>query len=302
MPRTIPNSTLETRKAQRLAHRRNRPLRSRRRGLATLEFAMSFPILFLLASLIFVSSKGMVLTNETTIEARTNSFKQALDHRSSGGPTRFVLEDVVSSNRYNADIIAGSASQKATVIKVLGSSTLTANASVSVLRNTWDHRELPLDDTSRLPLYTEILAGGSAGKLTSLVDQIRGLAGSMGSLVDGLTGLSQNTQKEPPGMDAEREKLAKAKEKEAQQKEKLNGEVKELKQDIKKIDEEKKQNNEDLDKAKQDEKDKKITADELKTKQEDTDKKNEALDKERAAKQKELDQKQGRLDFANKHS
>lgn len=169
---------------------RRRAHRSARRGLATLEMALSFPILFLMAALIFVMSKGMVLTSETSIEARKNSFEQALDKRSTGGMTRFVLTDA----KFNSDIHAGSARRTAEVIPVLGSSTITGNAQVAVLRNTWDYREFPLNEANRLPLYGGILAGGSAGKLTSLISQLSDLVGNLGSVLDGLGSLSQATQ------------------------------------------------------------------------------------------------------------
>lgn len=167
--------------------------RTLRRGLATLEMALSFPILFLMGALIFVMAKGMVLTSETSIEARKNAFEQSLDKRSTGGVMRFVLTDT----KFNSDLLAGSAQRTETVIPVLGSSTIRGNAQVSVLRNTWDHRELPLSEANRLPLYANVLAGGSAGKLTSLIGQLTDAVSSLGSAFDALNGLSAATQGSP---------------------------------------------------------------------------------------------------------
>lgn len=164
-----------------------------RRGLATLEMALSFPILFFMGALIFVMAKGMVLTSETSIEARKNAFEQSLVQPSAGGLTRFVLTDT----KFNSDIFAGSAARTETVIPVLGSSTLKGNAQLSVLRNTWDHHDLPLSETNRMPLYANVLAGGSAGKATSLIGRLSDALGSLGSAFDALNGLSQATQGSP---------------------------------------------------------------------------------------------------------
>jgi hypothetical protein len=210
--------------------------RPQRRGLATLEMALSFPILFFMGALIFVMAKGMVLTSETSIEARKNSFEQALDKRSTGGMTRFVLTD----GKFNSDIFAGSAAKSATVIPVLGSSTLKGNAQVSVLRNTWDYRELPLSETSRLPLYGGVLAGGSAGKLTSLISQLGDAVDSLGSVFDALGSLSQATQGSPGSEFTPFDALNAAKEaatnglKDLQgQVDKLQGEIDDLKETLK---------------------------------------------------------------------
>jgi len=214
----------------------SRKSKPQRRGLATLEMAMSFPILFFMAVLIFVMAKGMVLTSETSIEARKNAFEQSLDKRSSGGMTRFVLTD----GKFNSDIFAGSAAKSATVIPVLGSSTLKGNAQVSVLRNTWDHRELPLSEANRLPLYGGVLAGGSAGKLTSLISQLGDAVGGLGSAFDALGGLSAATQGSPDSFLTPFDDLNKAKEEAAAglkdlqgQVDKLQGEIDDLKDKLK---------------------------------------------------------------------
>lgn len=264
--------------------------------------ALSFPILFFMAALIFVCSKAMVLTSETATAARTDSFKQALQTKSAGGFDRFVLEDVATSDRYTRDIHNGGASQSATVIPVLGWSKLTANARVAVLRNTWDYHELPLNDSFRLELYGQIAAGGGAGKLTSIVDQIRGAIGNPSALLGQLGSASEAAQKEPPVSPEDQRKLDEAKSEAATKKKGLENEVAQFKTDIKNIDAMKQKNDDDLRQAEQDEKDKKITADELKAKREAIEKDNEALDKMRAMKQTELNKKQGQLDFVNKHS
>lgn len=182
---------------QRLSISTNRTCRATRhaarRGLATLEMALSFPILFFMGALIFVMAKGMVLTSETSIEARKNAFEQSLAQPSAGGITRFVLTDT----KFNSDIFAGSAARTETVIPVLGSSTLKGNAQLSVLRSTWDYRELPLSETNRLPLYGNVLAGGSAGKATSLLSDLTNAVSGLGSAFDALSGLSAATQGSP---------------------------------------------------------------------------------------------------------
>jgi hypothetical protein len=157
-----------------------------RRGLATLELALSFPIIFFMGALIFVMAKGMVLSSEVSVEGRKNAMEQSLMHRSSGGMTQFVLTDT----KFNSDIVNGGAQRTTNVIPVLGSSTLKGSSRLSVLRNTWDHTEFPLNDGNRLKFYGKILAGGSAGKFTSLISQLSDAVGNLGSAFDALKSLS----------------------------------------------------------------------------------------------------------------
>lgn len=172
-----------------------------RRGLATLEMALSMPILVLMIALIMLTADGMVLTSQIAIEARANAMNQALKHKSADGFDRFLLEDVATSDRYTRDIIRGSASRSDAAVRVFPSSQISAASQLSVLRNTWSHTELPLSDDNRLKLYGELVLAGSAGKLTSVIDQLRGLGSSVASTVEGLGQASQATQEDPPGLE-----------------------------------------------------------------------------------------------------
>ena len=103
-----------------------RLFRSHRRGLATLEMALSMPILVLMIALIMLTADGMVLTSQIAIEARTNAMNQALKHKSADGFDRFLLEDVATSDRYTRDIIRGSASRTDAAVRVFPSSQISA--------------------------------------------------------------------------------------------------------------------------------------------------------------------------------
>lgn len=241
---------------------------SSRRGLATLEMALSFPILFFMASLIFVMAKGMVLTSEVSVEARKNAMEQSLAHRSTGGMTQFLLTDT----KFNSDIVAGGAQRSTTVIPVLGSSTIKGSSQLSVLRNTWDHNEFPLNDGNRLKLYGNILAGGSAGKFTSLISQLGDAVDNLGSAFDALSSLSSATQGKPDAEFAPLDALNAAKEAATSGLKDLQTQVDGIKDDISdlkgKLDDLK---DADLDKAK----------------------------KEIAELEEKLKKEQGRLDFLN---
>ena len=274
-----------------------RLFRYHRRGLATLEMALSLPILVLMISLIMLTADGMVLTSQIAIEARTNAMNQALKHKSADGFDRFLLEDVATNDRYTRDIIRGSASRTDAAVRVFPSSQISATAQLSVLRNTWSFTELPLNDDNRLKLYGELVFAGSAGKLTSVIDQLRGLGSSVASTVEGLGQASQATQEDPPGLEDARKKQEEARQKREQEKQRIQGEVRRLEGEIQQINQEIAQLNKDREQAEKDLKDK---PDELKAKQDQIDAQIKAKEQVRKQKEAELEQRRKELDLIEK--
>ena len=268
-----------------------------RRGMATLEMALSMPILVLMIALIMLTADGMVLTSQIAIEARANAMNQALKHKSADGFDRFLLEDVATSDRYTRDIIRGSASRSDAAVRVFPSSQISAASQLSVLRNTWSHTELPLSDDNRLKLYGELVLAGSAGKLTSVIDQLRGLGSSVASTVEGLGQASQATQEDPPGLEDARKKQEEARQKREQEKQRILGEVRRLEGEIQQINQEIAQLNNDREQAEKDLKDK---PEELKAKQDQIDAQIKAKEQVRKQKEAELEQRREELDLIEK--
>lgn len=268
-----------------------------RRGMATLEMALSMPILVLMIALIMLTADGMVLTSQIAIEARANAMNQALKHKSADGFDRFLLEDVATSDRYTRDIIRGSASRSDAAVRVFPSSQISAASQLSVLRNTWSHTELPLSDDNRLKLYGELVLAGSAGKLTSVIDQLRGLGSSVASTVEGLGQASQATQEDPPGLEDARKKQEEARQKREQEKQRILGEVRRFEGEVQQINQEIAQLKKDREQAEKDLKDK---PEELKAKQDQIEAQIKAKEQVRKQKEAELEQRRKELDLIEK--
>ncbi|MBA4017491.1 MAG: hypothetical protein C0483_09995 [Pirellula sp.] len=268
-----------------------------RRGLATLEMALSMPILVLMIALIILTADGMVLTSQISMEARTNAMNQGLKHKSADGFDRFLLEDVATSDRYTRDIIRGSASRTDAAVRVFPSSQISASSQLSVLRNTWSYTELPLDDGNRLKLYGELVFAGSAGKLTSVIDQLRGLGSSVASTVEGLGNASQATQEDPPGLADARRQQEEAKKKREEEKKRLQSEVTRLEGEIRQLNQDITQLNKDRDQAEIDLKDK---PEELKIKQGEIDAQIKVKEAQRDQKEKELEQRRKERDLVER--
>lgn len=271
--------------------------RHNRRGLATLEMALSLPILVLMIALIMLAADGMVLTSQVAVEARTVAMNRSLTHKSADGFDRFLLEDVAVSDRYTRDIVRGSASRTDAAVRVFPSSRISADSQLFVLRNTWSHMELPLTDDNRLKLYGELVFAGSAGKLTSVIDQLRGLGSSIASTVEGLGQASQATQKDPPGLEDARKKQEEARQKREQEKQRILGEVRRLEGEIRQINQEIAQLYKDREQAEKDLKDK---PDELKAKQDQIDAQIKSKEQVRKQKEAELEQRRKELDLIEK--
>lgn len=265
-----------------------------RHGLATLEMALSMPVLVLMIALVMLTADGMVLTSQIAIEARTNAMNQSLKHKSADGFDRFLLEDVAASDRYTRDIIRGSASRSDTAVRIFPSSRISSAAQLFVLRNTWSHAELPLNDDNRLKLYGEVVFAGSAGRLTSVIDQLRGLGSQLASTMEGLGQASQATQEDPPGLEDARKKQAEARQKREQEKQRILGEVRRLEGEIQQINQEIAQLNKDREQAEKDLKDK---PEELKAKQDQIDAQIKAKEQVRRQKESELEQRRKELDL-----
>ena len=270
-----------------------------RRGLATLELTIAFPFFVLMIALIVVTADGMVLTNRTVVDARTNAFKQALTHRSAAGMDRFVLEPAAVSGKYKRDIVTGSANNSDDAIPVFGSPNLTSSAEIAVLRNTWSYAELPLDDGNRLKLYGQVALAGGLGEATSLIDQLTGLPGSIASTVEGLGQASNATQQEPAGLNDARNKQQEARKKAAEEKKKKEDNVKRLEGEIKQLNDEITQLRKDREQAEKDLKDK---PEELEAKQKMIDEQIDQKEQQKKPKETELAKERKDLDYINKNS
>lgn len=161
-----------------------------RRGVAPLELVVALPLLMLLAALIVNAAAGGVAVGEATVAARTEAFRVARANHS-GDITRFVFDETLTAQ----DVVSASAQKQEKVPPALGTSTLTGNAQLAVLQNTWDARELNLNQPVNLTFIGQAAAAGGAGEVLSALNSFQEIArtvenlfGNLDSLIEQLSG------------------------------------------------------------------------------------------------------------------
>jgi len=261
--------------------------------MAPVEFAMSLPIfVFMLALIICIGSAG-ITASLTTSEARLNAFKKADTHRTADEFSRFVPLE----SKFTADIVTGSATRSAKVPQLYGTPTLTSTAQVSVLRNTWSHQELPMNDEFRATWYVKIGVGGGGGSLTGILNGINGLGSGAGGMLGDLADAANGSRREPDGVAEARAKKEEEKQKNNAVRKQLEQEIAQAKAEIRAINAEIKRLNDELAKAQDD---KNTKPDDLKKLEDDTKKQVAQLEKDRKAKEAEIREKEKELNFRNR--
>ena len=152
-------------------------LDSRRRGIATLEFAMALPVLLLLMVAITWLGFSVIGQAEVLITARNNTWKQRFDDKAKR-PLMFPSGLSVAKNPFystEADYVTEKATKKVDVSPIFNR-VPGPEASHTILAGSWDHRAMPFDKPPEWKLMATAAASGTGGSvqtwLTNLNDPL----------------------------------------------------------------------------------------------------------------------------------
>lgn len=142
--------------------------RRTRRGIATLEFAMSLPVLLALFVTIVWLGASLVGQTEVTVAARHNAWKERTQvAQGSGNPLVFAADAPIQRDAETtvdiSPIFAGMAPPK---------------ANAAILGGSWDHRQIDLNSSPNWDLYAKV--GGSSASLT--LDDLLGTVFNLSNL------------------------------------------------------------------------------------------------------------------------
>lgn len=153
----------------------NRRFRSaRRRGMAPLEFALSFPVLFALMVTIIWLGFRFIAQTEVTVEARNKAWKRRFENLSNQ-PLVFDMKiPVPTVPQYSAanDYAVESVS-KSVNISPMFAGMRDPRSKHTVLAGSWDYRALPFTDPPHIELVKNATLVGTVGKgedLLALLD------------------------------------------------------------------------------------------------------------------------------------
>jgi F0F1-type ATP synthase epsilon subunit len=142
------------------------PFNSRRRGIATLEFAMALPVLLLLMVAITWLGFSVIGQAEVLITARNNAWKQRFDDKAKR-PLMFPSGVSVAKNPFystEADYVTEKADKKVDVSPIFNR-VPGPEASHTILAGSWDHRAMPFDKPPEWKLMATAAASGTGGRL-----------------------------------------------------------------------------------------------------------------------------------------
>jgi hypothetical protein len=125
-----------------------------RRGIATLEFAMSLPVLLALFVTIVWLGASLIGQAEVSVAARHNTWKERSQvAQGSGNPLVFAADTPIKRNAETtvdiSPIFAGMAPPK---------------SNAAILGGSWDHRQINLNSQPNWDLYAKV--GGTSVNLT----------------------------------------------------------------------------------------------------------------------------------------
>lgn len=125
-----------------------------RRGIATLEFAMSLPVLLALFVTIVWLGASLIGQTEVTVAARHNAWKERSQvAQGSGNPLVFTADTPIQRDAETtveiSPIFAGMSPPK---------------SSAAILGGSWDHRQIDLNSSPNWELYAKV--GGSSANLS----------------------------------------------------------------------------------------------------------------------------------------
>ncbi len=142
---------------------------NKRHGIATLEFVLAMPTLFLLIVAIVWLGYWMVYQTELNVAARNDAWKQRFDNPDSS-PLIFPSLPIYSKS---SDHKAVQLSKRVNVSDVMDDAR-NPLVTQSILAGTWDHRRLPMDAFPNWQLYGKAVlnskTGDSQNLLASLTD------------------------------------------------------------------------------------------------------------------------------------
>lgn len=203
-----------------------------RRGIATLEFAISLPVLLTLMVGMTWLGFSVISQTEVNIEARQKAWKRRFEDAAKK-PLVFTATPLYDKN---ADYIIERAEKKVAVSPMFD--TLPgANGAHTILAGSWDHRAMPMNEPPNMKLHMVAVANAKTagfqttlGNLDNLVDQFQNSAGDvlaeqlgLGNQLDGLAD-GANSGSEAAQDQSERDRQARKQELQ-QQKQQLNTEL-----------------------------------------------------------------------------
>jgi hypothetical protein len=143
--------------------------RSNRSGVATLEFVMALPLLFVLMLCILWEGFWMIGRAEVITEARNKAWKKRFDN-ASGDP---LLFPVLTSAFYHQD--KDYAQEKAsTKVQISPAFDMIPGpeAANTILAGSWDHRAMSFEKPPHLKLMATAAAIGKGGNLLDWISQL----------------------------------------------------------------------------------------------------------------------------------
>jgi hypothetical protein len=147
--------------------------RPARRAVATLEFVMALPLLFLLMLCIIWEGYWLIGRAQVLIQARNDTWKKRFDDVS-GDPLLFpILDDPVPLGLYhqNNDYAHEKATAKIEVSPAFDAAP-GPQASHTILAGSWDHRAMSFEKPPHLKLMAVAAAVGTGGNLLDWLSQL----------------------------------------------------------------------------------------------------------------------------------
>ena len=148
---------------------------SRRRGIATLEFAMALPVLLLLMVAITWLGFSVIGQSEVLVEARNAAWKRRFENLSDK-PLVFPLKVTIPGMpQYSqaSDFVTETASKKVDVSPIFKLAP-GPKAGHTVLAGSWDWRAMPLTNPPNWDLLGIAAVNGTTGKFQNLLSQLDG--------------------------------------------------------------------------------------------------------------------------------
>jgi hypothetical protein len=178
--------------------------RRNRRAVATLEFVMALPLLFVLMICILFEGFWLIGQAEVLITARNDTWKKRFDN-ASGDPLLFpVLDDPVPLGLYHKakDYVTEKATTEVDISPAF-EAVADPEASHTILAGSWDHRAMPFEKAPHLKLMAIAAAVGTGGNLLDWVSQLTNPVGLVKKFQNFGTGIkSENdAQKTKVGQD-----------------------------------------------------------------------------------------------------
>lgn len=140
--------------------KQNRIVGSKRRGVATLEFVIAMPTLFLLMVGIVWLGYSNIYQAEVAIEARNDAWRLRYENPDAN-PLIFPTLPIYD----HAENHRVASSSKRVDVSPVFSGTTQPSSEYSTLSGAWDHRSMPMDDLPDWKLFGKSLLNSKTGNL-----------------------------------------------------------------------------------------------------------------------------------------